>query len=132
MARFTIYSKDGKTVRHSGKLKYNGTYLKTSYVEFQEIASPEPIEWQVGDYVDYGRTGLCYKLYYIPQPKKQARRNSVEEAFVYENVQFHAATKMLERAIFHDVVKSDNAIHFSTRETLSTYEDVYGIVTRIP
>ena len=131
MARFTIYSKDGKTVRHSGKLKYNGTYLKTSYVEFQEIASPEPIEWQVGDYVDYGRTGLRYKLYYIPQPKKQARRNSVEEAFVYENVQFHAATKMLERAIFHDVVKSDNAIHFSTRETLSTYENVYGIATRI-
>lgn len=131
MARFTIYSKDGKTVRHSGKLKYNGTYLKTSYVEFQEIASPEPIEWQVGDYVDYGRTGLRYKLYYIPQPKKQARRNSVEEAFVYENVQFHASTKMLERAIFHDIVKSDNAIHFSTRETLSTYEDVYGIVTRI-
>lgn len=131
MARFTIYSKDGKTERYSGKPTYNGTYLKPSYVEFREIVSPEPIPWQVGDYVDYGRTGLRYKLYSVPQPKKQARRNSVEDAFVYENVQFYAATKMLERAIFHDVVKTDNNIHFSTRDNLTTYEDVYGIATRI-
>lgn len=131
MARFSIYSKDGETVRYSGKLRYNGNYLKVSYVEFAEIASPGPIAWEVGDYVEYSHTGLRYRLYYIPQPKKQARRNSVGDAFIYENVQFHAATKMLERAIFHDLVKSDNGIHFSTRESLSTYEDVYGIATRI-
>lgn len=131
MARFSIYSKDGKSIRYSGKLKYNGTYLKPSYVEFAEIVSSEPISWEIGDYVDYSRTGLRYRLYTLPQPKKQARRGSVANAFVYENVQFYAATKMLERAIFHDLVRTDNGMHFSTRDNLTTYEDVYGVVSRI-
>lgn len=131
MATFDIYSRDGNSIRCSGRLRYNGTYLNVSYVEFPEIVSPTPIEWEVGDFVEYPRTGLTYSLYSVPQPKKQARRNTVGDAFVYENVQLYAATKMLERAIFHDLVISDNRIHFSTRDNLSTYEDVYGIVTRI-
>nr|DAH79249.1 MAG TPA: hypothetical protein [Caudoviricetes sp.] len=130
MSKYKILSDEG-VFKASGSLQYNGSYLKPSYVEFKEIVSPTPALFQVGDYVDYDRTGLRYRLYSIPQPKKQARRGSVGDAFVYENVQLFAATKMLERAIFHDVVKSDNGIHFSTRESLTTYEDVYGIVSRI-
>lgn len=132
MARFSIYSADGKTVRYSGMPKYNGTYMKVPYIEFSEIASPVPIEWEVGDYLDYPRTGLRYRLYSIPQPKKQARRGEYGAAFVYSNVQLHDATRQLETALFNDLVlDAEKNVHFSTRENVSTYEDVYGIARRI-
>lgn len=132
MAKFSIYSKDGKSIRGAGEPKYNGTYLKVSYIEFGEIANATPIEWEVGDYVDYPRTGLRYKLYSIPQQKKQARMHTSGEGFVYSNVQFHCATKELDIALFNDsVLDKDKNLHFSTRESVSTYENVYGIAKRI-
>ena len=132
MARFSIYSKDGESIRYSGKPKYNGTYLKVSYLEFAEIASPIPIDWQIGDYIDYSRTGLRYKLYSLPQPKKQGRKREYGASFVYSNVQLHSATKELEIALFNDLVlDADRNVHFSTRETTTTFEDVYGIARRI-
>lgn len=131
MARFRILSKDGKSVRYEGKPRYIGTYLKPSYLEFSEIASPAPIAWEVGDYVDYPRTGMRYRLYSIPQPSKNARKGSHGRAFTYSNVQLHAATKELEIALFRDLVSNDNNVHFSTSPDVATFEDVYGIVRRI-
>lgn len=132
MSKFTIYSKDGSTARYTGEPKYSGTYMKTAYVEFSEIASPVPIKWEIGDYVDYTRTGLRYRLYSLPQPKKQGRKNEYGASFVYSNVQFYAATKELEIALFNDlVIDAEKNVHFSTRETTSTYENVYGIAKRI-
>ena len=131
MARFDIYSKDGQTIRYSGKPKYQGVYLKVPYLEFSEISSPVKINWQVGDYVDYARTGLRYKLYTIPQPKKQSRNNSYGGSYVYSGVQFFDATKELEIALLNDLVlDAERNVHFSTRESTSTYEDVYGIARR--
>ena len=131
MARFNIISKDGKTIRYSGKPRYSGSYLKPSFLEFSEIASPTPIAWEVGDYVDYPRTGMRYRLYSIPQPSKNARKDSYGGAFTYSNVQFHAATKELEIALFRDLVANDNNIHFSTSPDVATYENVEGIARRI-
>ena len=131
MARFGILSKDGESVRFEGKPRYIGTYLKPSYLEFSEIASPAPIAWEVGDYVDYPRTGMRYYLYSIPQPSKNARKGSHGRAFTYSNVQLHAATKELEIALFRDLVSNDNNIHFSTSPDVATFEDVYGIARRI-
>lgn len=132
MARFDIISKDNPKInRFSGKPKYIGTYLKPSYLEFSEIASPTPIDWQVGDYVDYPRTGMRYRLYSIPQASKNARKGSHGRAFTYSNVQLHAATKELEIALFKDLVSADNNIHFSTSPDVATFEDVYGIARRI-
>lgn len=131
MARFSIISKDGQSVRFEGKPRYIGSYLKPSYIEFSEIASPTPIEWEVGDYVDYPRTGLRYKLYSIPQASKNAKKGSHGRAFTYSNVQLHAATKELEIALFRDLVDNDNNIHFSTSPDVATFEDVYGIARRI-
>lgn len=131
MARFKIFSKDGRKVRYEGKLKYNGSFGKPSYVEFGTIASPTPIDFQVGDYVDYSRTGFRYKLYNIPTLEKSARRGQAGDAFVYKNVQFHCATKDLEIALFRDVVMYDNGIHFSSIPNVDTYENVYGIADRI-
>lgn len=131
MARFDIISKDGNAIRYSGKPRYSGSYLKPSFLEFTEIASPTPIAWEVGDYVDYPRTGMRYRLYSIPQPSKNARKGSYGGAFTYSNVQFHAATKELEIALFRDLVANDNNIHFSTSPDVATYENVEGIARRI-
>ena len=131
MARFEIISKDGESVRYKGKPKYVGTYLKPSYLEFSEISSPTPINWEVGDYVDYPRTGMRYRLYSIPQPSKNARRDSYGGAFTYSNVQLYAATKELEIAPFKDLVIEDNFIHFSTSPDVATFEDIHGIADRI-
>lgn len=132
MARFKIISKsDDSIVRYEGKPRYIGTYLKPSHLEFNEIASPTPIAWEVGDYVDYPRTGMRYRLYSIPQPSKNANKGTYGGAFTYTGVQFHAATKELEIALFRDIVSNDNNIHFSTSPDVATFEDVYGIARRI-
>lgn len=131
MARFDIISKDGNTIRFSGKPRYSGSYLKPSFLEFSEISVPSPIAWEVGDYVDYPRTGMRYRLYSIPQPSKNARKGSHGGAFTYSNIQFHAATKELEIALFRDLVANDNNIHFSTSPDVATFEDVAGIARRI-
>ena len=131
MARFEIKSKDGLSVRFSGKPVYNGSYLKPSSLTFSEVNSPTPIAWEVGDYVDYPRTGMRYSLYNIPQPTKRARKGSRGDAFSYSGVQFFAATKELEIALFKDLVISDNNIHFSTSPDVATFENVEGIARRI-
>lgn len=131
MAKFTIYSKDGATVRHTGEPQYSGSYMGVDYVEFRSVSSPTPIDWQIGDYVDYYRTGKRYKLYSLPMPKKVARKGDYGASLEYSNVQLHGATKELEIAPFRDLVPKDNKIHFSTRPEVSTYEDVYGIARRI-
>ena len=131
MARFEIKSKDGLSVRFSGKPSYNGSYLKPSYIEFDEIASPTPIAWEVGDYLDYSRTGMRYYLYSLPQPSKNARRGANGGSFTYSNVQLYSATKDLEIALFRDLVDNDNNIHFSTSPDVVTFENVEGIARRI-
>lgn len=131
MARFDIISKDGSTIRYSGEPRYSGSYMNTGVLEFQEINTLYPIQWEVGDYVDYPRTGLRYKLYSIPEPTKQSRPGTYGAAFVYSNVRLYDATKELDIAPFRDIVPEDNEIHFSTRPEVSTYEDIYGIARRI-
>lgn len=131
MSRFKITAKDGSDVRYEGKPRYNGAYLKPSYLEFSEITSPSPINWEIGDYVDYPRTGMRYRLYSIPQPSKNARKNTTGNAITYSNVQLHSATKELEIALFRDLVDNDNNIHFSTSPDVVTFENVEGIIRRI-
>lgn len=131
MARFEIKSKDGLSVRFSGKPRYNGSYLKPSYIEFSEVASPTPIAWEVGDYLDYSRTGMRYYLYSLPQPSKNARKGTNGGSFTYSNVQLYSATKDLEIALFRDLVDNDNNIHFSTSPDVVTFENVEGIARRI-
>lgn len=131
MSKFSIYSKDGASIKFEGCPQYNGTYLGVPYIEFANIESPTVIDWTRGDYVDYYRTGLRYKLYDLPEPKKQARPLSSGAAIVYSGVRFYSDVKELEIAPFRDILPDDNNIHFSTRPEISTYEDVYGIARRI-
>ena len=131
MARFTIKSADGQQNRYTGCPTYHGTFLKPAYIEFTQIASPVPIAWGIGDYVDYTRTGFRYKLYAIPQPEKSAVQHAAGDSFMYKDVQLYCATKDLEIAPFRDLVISDNLVHFTTLPDVATFEDVYGIARRI-
>lgn len=131
MARFFIKSADGQNNRYRGCPTYHGTFLKPAYIEFSQIASPTLIPWEIGDYVDYTRTGYRYRLYSVPQPEKRAVATAAGDSFVYHDVQLYCASKDLEIAPFRDLVISDNQIHFTTLPSVSTYEDVYGIARRI-
>lgn len=131
MARFSIMAAGGGSVRFRGCPVYHGTYLKPSYLEFREITSDTPIAWAVGDYVDYTRTGLRYTLYDLPEMAQHSEKQKVEDRYVYSNVRFYARTKDLERCLFRDIVTADNTVHFSSRKTISTFEDVDGLAARI-
>ena len=129
MAKYSIISKDKASVRHIGCPRYSGSYMGVGILEFSEISSPSPISWEIGDFVDY--RNKIYRLYSLPEPKKQARKGEYGAAFVYTGVQFHSPVKELEIALFRDVVTEDNDVHFSTLPDVSTFEDVYGIARRI-
>ena len=131
MARFSIMAAGGGSVRFRGCPVYHGTYLKPSYLEFREISSDTPIAWAIGDYVDYTRTGLRYTLYDLPEMALNSEKQKVGERYVYSNVRFYARTKDLERCLFRDIVTADNTVHFSSRKTISTFEDVDGLAARI-
>lgn len=131
MARFDVIPKSGGTARYSGTPTFTGTYMKPGMLEFREVASPTPIEWTAGDYVVYSRTGYTYRLYTVPQLKKQARSNSYGGAYIYQGVQFFDDSKQLEICPFRDLVLGDNRIHFSTQPSISTFEGVDGIARRL-
>ena len=140
MAKFQIKSPSG-TVLYEGTPSYTGTYMKPGTLTFRQICSPTPIDFVVGCYVDYSvpvlpsyvetRTGFRYFLYSVPQVKRQARNGKSGESFVYESVTFYEITKLLDFIPFRDMVIDDNKVHFSTRESWSTYENVAGIARRL-
>ena len=130
MSKFAIYSSGG-TQRANGCPTFTGTYMKAGVLDYREIASPTPINWSIGDYVDYSRTGLRYYLYNIPQTKRQARNAEYGGTFVYQNVQFHDASYDFEICPFRDLVVGDNRVHFSTQPAISVFDNVAGIAERI-
>ena len=81
MSKFTIYSASG-TPLYEGTPTYTGSYRKPGMLEFREINSPEYIDFAPGCYVDYTRVHdevndvevpRRFKIYTVPQVKKQAR-----------------------------------------------------------
>lgn len=131
MARFDIIDAKTGSVKYSGAPRYNGTYCKVSYLEFSEICSDSLISWNIGDYIVYPRTGLTYRLFDIPQPKKRSYRSEYGGAYVYSNVQFFADTKWLEIEPFRDIVPVDNKIHFTTQSSWSVWTNVEGLIARL-
>ena len=129
MAKFKIYSPAGTEI-YEGTPSFTGQYMAPGLLEFREIASPVPLDLVAGCYVDYTRTGFRYRVYGVPQVKKQARQRSYGGAFMYQNVQLYDASKMLEYCPFRDLVKGDNRIHFSTQPSISTFEGVDGLARR--
>lgn len=135
MAKFTIFSANG-TPLYTGTPTYTGSYRKPGMLEFRNVCVPEFIDFAPGCYIGrqigssvqngYSRTGYEYKIYAVPQVKKQARSGSYGAAFVYQSVQLFDASKQLEFCPFRDLVKGDNRIHFSTQPSISTFESISG------
>lgn len=131
MAKFDIISSRDGSVLYNGAPKYQGAYLRPSYLEFQSIGSPEPIHWRVGDYIFYSRLNMTFKLYSIPKVTKQSLAQHYGGAFLYENVQFFSDAKQLDICPFSDTVPGDNRIHFSTQETFSFIGSPSDVADRI-
>lgn len=129
MARFTIYSPTGVAL-YEGTPTFTGQYMKPGLLEFREVAVPSLIDLTPGCYVDYSRTGYRYRIYTVPQIKKQARSLSYGGAYVYQSVQLYDASKMLEYCPFRDLVLGDNRVHFSTQPSISTFEGCDGLARR--
>lgn len=129
MARFTIYSPTG-TALYTGTPSFTGQYMKPGLLEFREVSVPTLLALEPGCYVNYDRTGYRYRIYTVPQIKKQARRATYGGAFVFQGVQLYDASKQLEYCPFRDLVKGDNRIHFSTQPSISTFEGVDGLARR--
>lgn len=140
MAKFGIYGADG-TLKAIGAPTLTDSYMKPGVLDFREIASPEPINFQLGDFVGYEeggnvvpvypRTGLTYRLFSIPQAKRQARTRSYGAAILYQNVQFYDPSYYLTICPFRDLVLGDNRVHFSTQPAISVFDDVAGIAERL-
>ena len=143
MARVTIYDKSGAMKRDMannqvvGSMRYVGQTMKARYVEFK-ISAPAPIDWKIGDYVDYGGDTLWgisdfrFRLFSLPQVQKVAESETYGGAFVYDSVQFYDAGKIMELAPWTDLrITNDNLVFYSNREGLSTFENVDGIRLRI-
>ena len=130
MAEYNIKSATTGQIKYTGTMRYIGTFLKPGYCEFQDIGSPTKINWEVGDYIDYPRTGLRYKLYTIPSQAKQSQANKYGAAFLYENVQFFDATKDLEMP-FIDLVPDDNEESFSTLNTVAFVGTPENVAERV-
>ena len=124
-----VYRKDGIEFLEIKDYKQVGRFMEVATIECS-IKSPYPISFQIGDYVIFDYNGLQYSLYEIPVVKKQARSGSYGEAFVYD-LKFKADTEQLVLCPFLDIVENDNNIHFTSLPNFSTFENVYGIVSRI-
>lgn len=131
MAQFSIISASSGEVLYTGSPRYIGAYLRPAYLEFQEIASPEPIPWSIGDYIVYSRTATTFRLYTLPKVTKRATALRYGGSFSYENVQLFDDAKQLDLCPFSDIVPGDNRIHFSTQDSFSFFGTPYGVRDRI-
>lgn len=130
MAKYSIYSAAG-VLKAEGCPTYTGTYMKPGVIDFRSIGSPSLIEWAVGDYVDYDRTGLRYRVYRVPATKRQAYRRKYGAALEYQNVQLYDDSYQLQICPFRDLVPGDSRTHFSTQPMISVFDDVAGIAERV-
>lgn len=124
-----IIYREGKKILEIKDFKVVGKFMEVATLDCT-IKSPTPIEFKIGDYVVYDYNGLTYSLYDIPTPKKQARSGSYGEAFIYE-LKFKSNMEQLSICPFLDMVANDNGLHYTSLPSFSTFENVYGIATRV-
>lgn len=124
---YTIYRKDGVVRTSIKKLTYNGIFMDKKTISVS-IESPMPIDFQIFDYIDY--RGERFILDYQPTDKKQARRYSTGDAFIYDLV-FVSSIYELERCQFRDLVPNDNKVHYATPLNITFTGDVTKLAERI-
>lgn len=142
MAKWIIYDKDGEAKHESvtnydsnGKvvsqdtLEYSGKWMGECYLTVS-IKSPYPIDFQIGDYIDY--RGERFTINYDPSAIKKARRGTYGEGFVYDSIKFNSYSNELTEIRFHDWVLFDNQIHYTSLPNFSFYcKDVDDLADRL-
>ncbi len=124
-----IYSKNNIERCEIKSLEYNGEFMGERFLS-ATIKSPFPIDFELGDYIDY--RGERFTLNYDPSIIKKAEIHKSGEAFTYENVKFNSYADELLRCEFLDYVLNDNLIHFSSLPTFGFHAStVHDLADRI-
>ena len=114
-----VCDKTGQTVRcEIHKLEYNGTWMGECFVS-ATINSPTPINFAIGDYLEY--RGERFEINYDPSALKKNSIRTSGESFMYDSVKFNSLSDELTRCDFLDYVKNDNNIHFTSLPKFSFY-----------
>lgn len=107
---WAIYDKSGITERCRVKdVEYNGSFMGDRTVSCT-VESPAMIDFSVGDYLTY--RGETFFLDYAPSQTKNAKANSVRNAFEYE-LTFHTFDVYLQNCLLLDYVPYGNDYHFN-------------------
>lgn len=143
MAKWTIYDKSGNP-RHwyHDEVDADGNIVRQDTLELHDewmgecfltvsIKNAEPIDFAVGDYIDY--RGERYTIEYDPTVLKKARSGSYGEGFTYDNIKFVSeAQAKIVRCDFTDIVLYDNGQHYTSLPTFPFYcETVDDLLDRI-
>ena len=106
MGRFTVYSKDGQTVRCVlDKLEYTGVFMAERACTSTFISDVK-INFDVFDYIDY--RGERFELELLPTVKKISKHQ-----YSYD-LNFVSLKYKLERCMMRNIVPSDNGIVYPT------------------
>lgn len=106
MGRFTVYSKDGQTVRCVlDKLKYTGVFMAERACTSTFISDAK-INFEIFDYIDY--RGERFELELLPTVKKISKHQ-----YSYD-LNFVSLKYELERCMMRNIVPSDNGIVYPT------------------
>lgn len=106
MGRFTVYSKDGQTVRCVlDKLEYTGVFMAERACTSTFISDAK-INFDVFDYIDY--RGERFELELLPTVKKISKHQ-----YSYD-LNFVSPKYELERCMMRNIVPSDNGIVYPT------------------
>ena len=127
MSIWSIYRRSGgapRLVASCDTLEYHDEWMGDSFVTVT-VKSAEPIDFQIGDYVEY-RNGEMFSVNYDPNIIKKACSGSYGEGFVYENVRLYPDSVRLKEIEFKDVVLNtlqDNAnkLVYSSMATFSFF-----------
>ena len=120
---WTVYSKDGKTVRCVlNKLEYSGTFMGERTVS-ATLSSDKRIEFNIFDYIEY--RGERFEIELLPTVKKISSNN-----YSYD-LRFVSLKYELERCMMRDIVPNDNGIVYPTPLTIEFTGTVRYLAERI-
>lgn len=114
-----IYKPNGEnTDIELRKYQYNGSFMGERNIT-ASISSPVKINWEIGDYVIFRNEH--FTLRYVPPVKKQSRRGTFGEGYIYDGIVFSSIISQLMDVQFLDYVSNDNNIHYTGLSNFAFY-----------
>ena len=114
-----IYKPNGEnTDIELRKYQYNGSFMGERNIT-ASISSPVKINWEIGDYVVFRNEP--FSLRYVPPVKKQSRRGTYGEGYIYDGIVFSSIISQLMDVQFLDYVSNDNNIHYTGLSNFAFY-----------